>query len=627
MYGSLGSPVRDVSLSKDALYEMPIRRAIFLRIYTPFIAVMLFVGVAILGTMSLSTVNDSRFKLVQYEKEQYHSIRNVDCDILEQMKLACRVSVDASAQSRMFLEYTPVNNVPTKCSETVCGSTVISNTLRSKDLMVGKDGTASVDIFRLRPGTAYGLQLYVYGDGEQGNVADNTTFVTKKTGYMEFDKGPMNQISGTPDYPLLMFPLHSDSFRGVIVTDSSGFLVWYYNTSAANIGGSHIEAAEQSHLHHVFCINDQGDEDGDGAQVSIIDALGTKLAVHENEDTRVTGHECRFVDGETDGEMSKRVLTLYAATSQLKDGSVEGFVYEGVKLEVGYNWNEAIRIFSADDTNGNLKIEDNITLANYVSFKTMVKFYDASKISKHWAWNNLVLEFGDTALDGIYSMRYIHASSVCMSDDGSLYVVTFRDTAVVVGIYKSNHKQRFLLSSLIPDIATHEFQNQYHKFYTPHDASFYGNNTVCLMDDGLGRPEGSCSSDQVKTCMSRAVCYTLNDKTKVVDLDWEFEYTHEFNGGPMDDAALEADLYNMNGGSLRRIGDEKWTVSYTAAKETEPYNSSSFVFGLKQAENHSMEITSIVRLPKCHKWSVYSGTSGSYRANPIESINGERIVG
>merc|ERR1711965_1052487 len=141
----------------------------------------------------------------------------------------------------------------------------------------------------------------------------------------------------------------------------------------------------------------------------------------------------------------------------------------------------------------------------------------------------------------------------------------------------------------------------------PHDASFYGNDTLCLVDDGLGRPEGNCIQDNEQTCFSRGVCYTLHNELKVIQLAWEFEYNYDFHGGPITEFYEEMDLYNMNGGSLRRIGKTYWTLSFTSVDTS--MNNSGYVFGINQTDTHKQMLTSIVTLPKCHIWSSSSGTS------------------
>lgn len=136
------------------------------------------------------------------------------------------------------------------------------------------------------------------------------------------------------------------------------------------------------------------------------------------------------------------------------------------------------------------------------------------------------------------------------------------------------------------------------------------------------RPQAECDTDWSLGCMSRAVCYTLDHDTGMLDLAWEFEFPDELNGSPLNASVLDNELYNMNGGSLRKIGENDWSLSFTQVS-SKHYNDSSWVFGLKLESNHGPVLTSISKLPRCHIWSSDNGNSGSYRINPIKSINGE----
>jgi len=198
---------------------------------------------------------------------------------------------------------------------------------------------------------------------------------------------------------------------------------------------------------------------------------------------------------------------------------------------------------------------------------------------------------------------------------------------MVVGINRTTLEKKFMLSSVVPGVATHEFQNDHHKFYAPHDVSYHDNNTICLMDDGSKRPQGFCTDDDNIGCFSRAVCYYLDYDTHTVQLIWEFEYPHEMAGAPLNASMMQKDLFNINGGSIRRVTRTDWVVSFTATDPNfAPLNHSSWSFGLRENSDHDMKITSIQKIPRCVDWAVNDGSSGSYRATPIRSINGELSV-
>merc|ERR1711865_638206 len=93
-------------------------------------------------------------------------------------------------------------------------------------------------------------------------------------------------------------------------------------------------------------------------------------------------------------------------------------------------------------------------------------------------------------------------------------------------------------------------------------------------------------------------------------------------GAPLNYTDLKEDLFNKNGGSIRKVTETDWVVSFTAVQNS-PFNHSTWSFGLREDSDHEMKITSIQKLPRCIEWASESGDSGSYRVTPITSIAGE----
>lgn len=537
-------------------------------------------------------------------------ITDIKCGYEPKMVLACEVQVASENAVSIFLEYQPSGNH--------------SNTrIRTPDFKVTQQ--IAIQLFRLRPATKYDLHLYVVLSGGDQLLSGTTTFTSESTGYPLFDAGSINEIQGVPNYPLLLFALHTLDWRGVVATDQAGYVIWYYN-STMHFASSHIEAVEQSKLDYVFCVNDQGYQ-GNGKSVRIIDALGRTLSASKN--ANVQGHECRITD-------DKKVLLTSIGTK--KTEAVQQFIdfrYDAT-YEVSEYTTEYVDVW--DPAMDGTRPEEQILLNKYFSWETLTGFYTALTDGNNgrFQWQDLYLEYsidhnktnhvGDNST--FYNLRYLHPSSISVSEDGMIYVVSFRDSHIVLGIDRKTGEKKFLLSSVVPSIATHNFVNDFHKFYAPHDVSYHTNNTLCLMDDGVHRPQGDCTDDDVATCFSRAVCYYLNDEKSTAELKWQFEYPSEIDGynGQINISTMRKDVFNLNGGSLRKWGLRDYVVAYTSIMFDRPFNHSAWVFNLHETNPGTVEIASIVKIPKSHNWATSQGTSGSYRATPILSINGEYSV-
>lgn len=531
-------------------------------------------------------------------------ITEVNCGFNPTMVLACEVQVASENDVTVFLEYQPNMKGGIR--------------IRTPDVSVSQ--RATIQIFRLRPTTTYDMHLYVVLKGGERIQSGTTSFVSAETGYPLFDQGSINEIEGEQGTPLLMFALHTIGWRGVVATDQEGFVTWYYNSSVHYMS-SHIEAVEQSRNNdYKFCVNDQGYQ-GDGKSVRIIDALGNTLSWTNN--SEIQGHECRITN-------DKKVLLTSIGTGYLRDHKI----VEDFRLNASYHVSEyTTEYLDVWDPYNDEKIPSlQVNLNRFLDWKVIYGFYNAATTGRQgeFQWEDLYLEYSNihnfTKSYDQWNLRYIHPSSISVSEDGKIYVISFRDTHAVLGIDRDTHQKKFMLSSVIPSVSTHLFENDFEKFYAPHDVSYHENNTLCMMDDGVRRPQGGCTDDDVSTCFSRAVCYYLDDEEKKASLLWEFEYPDENTAGKFNKTMMSEDVFNLNGGSLRKWGEKKWVVAFTSIMYDKPFNHSAWVFDIHETEKGLIEIDSIVRLPKSQNWATSQGTSGSYRATPLESINGEYSV-
>ena len=214
------------------------------------------------------------------------------------------------------------------------------------------------------------------------------------------------------------------------------------------------------------------------------------------------------------------------------------------------------------------------------------------------------------------------------------------------------------------------------RFYQPHDAMLYGNDTLVLMDTGLMRP-GCAFADMGDDdkghdrghCFSRAVAYHLDASARprpTATLIWEFSWpidagtgdrVYEDDGRTIADDAdasavatstaddvswngddiIEAadiaalardDIFIVDGGSAVRIdggGSASYIVGFTATDKY-PWANSTYVFEVRPRTGSDaggrVSVLAQIVLPA----SVWpdEATSGAYRALPIGTLNGER---
>jgi hypothetical protein len=82
------------------------------------------------------------------------------------------------------------------------------------------------------------------------------------------------------------------------------------------------------------------------------------------------------------------------------------------------------------------------------------------------------------------------------------------------------------------------------------------------MDDGNSRP-GCLGASTNADCYSRAVAYALDETARTASLVWQSAYPVS-----RDDASSGAvrseDLYDYDGGSISRLGDDRYVVGYTS---------------------------------------------------------------
>ena len=158
------------------------------------------------------------------------------------------------------------------------------------------------------------------------------------------------------------------------------------------------------------------------------------------------------------------------------------------------------------------------------------------------------------------------------------------------------------------------FRDARDAFSGQHDVRQLPSGNLLMIDNGVGRV--GCESDDVGTCYTRAIEYRLNASAGVAEVVWQFAFpidSDELSPGRARDGtgAMVEDIYVWDGGSARRLPNERTIVAFTDLFST----SASMVFevdsnGTVHAEAH---------MPAAPSWFA----CGGYRILPSISIGGE----
>ena len=109
------------------------------------------------------------------------------------------------------------------------------------------DTHREISLLRLRPLTTYSYDVFVVDD--QGRASKEWTG--------SFRAGPLPPglnnavaiVQGQPTYPLTLKEHNDDNFQGMVVLDSKGYIVWYFESTQGPPTANRPEAKREPALH------------------------------------------------------------------------------------------------------------------------------------------------------------------------------------------------------------------------------------------------------------------------------------------------------------------------------------------------------------------------------------------
>ena len=407
-----------------------------------------------------------------------------------------------------------------------------------------------------------------------------------------------------------------DNFQGVIAVDSEGFVVWYANVTTVVsrddrklISSPHIVGFDQFADGSV-CLADAGTnmllKVGVDGETQAFHEFPARPALRHQQGpySNATYHECRVTPEQkvlAVGQHSMAVPTF----TVMSDGKVE--TCDGVLDEVVYEW---------DPTSDAVKALFHVS--DYVPWQQLLPYFRDTSTS------GIVLERADNGYVTMY-----HTSSVSVSSDGKLYIVSLRDINTVLAIDRSTLERVWMVSSTLATNSTFAL-SETTKFYQVHDALLYsklgpgGEDVLTLMDDGNEREgcdTGDISESVPTLCASRGLGLRLPTRVGA-HAQTQLEYSTPSTWGSKDFETN--DVFNYDGGSMVLINGTgaraQWLCSFTDTDKT-GFTSSSYIFQL----DASGDVRGEMLLPRV-TWPDNT-ESGSYRVNPLITIGGERSKG
>lgn len=480
-----------------------------------------------------------------------------------------------------------------------------------------KGSTTTAALFRLRGSASYAGRVVLRAEGAgKVTIVSEFDFRTAATGCDAFDSAPLATVDGDPSFAVLMFPYADldDGFRGLVAVDSSGWVVWYWNRSTTDASGQ-LEAFSQfrdTHVTQQYAFNDASSD-----TVGVVDASGTigSVLVPENlenytkngvvmEEFKFMGHEARAL---RDGNV---ITTGYALSDMAMKLENETISYLAEEFFVVWDpW-----------TLAQPNVQHLLWASDYVSLEDAVDVLKKQGESDNTEVIMEIYPLDDALLQEFYLM-YFHISSVSVSDDDALYVVTLRNLHTVLAINRTSLELVWQFSSVL-DRNDFAFASEADKFWNPHDAQLTtvnGTQRLCLMDDGYYH--NKCQEEVLHVdyyCYSRGVCYVLDEQAATSATAFEFSYP---NRGVLTLEQQHEDIFNMNGGSVEPIPDSQHMLTAFTSVYKNQWTNQSYAF---ETDATGQVIKSTALLPHVSSWSANNGaTSGLYRVLPLKAINGE----
>ena len=402
---------------------------------------------------------------------------------------------------------------------------------------------ASLDLYRLRPATAYAAELFRSCDADEPELVASATFTSRATGFLRFDGAPYADVRGAPSWALgslATFPgfeaSHDKVFEGLFAVDAEGWVVWAYAACApeawdrtadgsvvvlSRAGGGCAGAVRRGDAPAAFekLRADGATVDAATSRINVVAVDGTLEAQHlatcggPPSNFSAVSHEARVLD---DGRIATTSYSVRIGTVATQDPDGTTISYGLVASSLIDVWDPATGAFET--------LYDLADLAPLPFGRTLAG-----------RWNAVRASCGPQAED---ALDYHHVSSVSVSETTGDFIVASRNLDAVWSLRADGSGARWTLDAAA-------FADAGDAFAAPHAARQLGDGSLLLVDDGNSRPGcAAIADDDLSPCYSRVARYEQDDGS------WRLAWAFAFPEAADSPAARAKDVFNAVGGSV-----------------------------------------------------------------------------
>ena len=469
---------------------------------------------------------------------------------------------------------------------------------------------ASLDLYRLRPATAYAAELFRSCDADEPELVASATFTSRATGFLRFDGAPYADVRGAPSWALgslATFPGFeaSDSkvFEGLFAIDAEGWVVWAYAACApeawdrtasgsvvvlSRAGGGCAGAVRRGDAPAAFEKLRADGETVDAAtsRINVVAVDGTLEAQHlatcggPPSNFSAVSHEARVLD---DGRIATTSYSVRIGTVATQDPDGTTISYGLVASSLIDVWDPATGAFET--------LYDLADLAPLPFGRTLAG-----------RWNAVRASCGPQAED---ALDYHHVSSVSVSETTGDFIVASRNLDAVWSLRADGSGARWTLDAAA-------FADAGDAFAAPHAARQLGDGSLLLVDDGNSRPGcAAIADDDLSPCYSRVARYEQDDGS------WRLAWAFAFPEAADSPAARAKDVFNAVGGSVAPRDGGGYVVGFTSLADRDGAVPGGLVLDVDAAGH----VAATAALPRDGSSSAFS--QNAYRFVPWDSIAGE----
>ena len=343
------------------------------------------------------------------------------------------------------------------------------------------DTHREISLVRLRPLTTYSYDVFVVDD--QGRASKEWTG--------SFRAGPLPPglnnavaiVQGQPTYPLTLKEHNDDNFQGMVVLDSKGYIVWYFESTQ----GPPTAIAQKPNGNLLYILNLLG--------LREITPLGEEVG--RLDEKCISPPDQGRIHHEVFLMPENRVLYL---SSEIHDAVLEGEVRPQTSDSI-WVWDQnsgaARKLFEIFDF---IPVDD----------RTIDSDLAASDVPEVFFWT------GCRGVEGVQD--WTHSNSLFVTDRGNV-VLSMRHLDQIVSIAPDFQSIEWRLGGPGGDF---KFQDAGDRFYHQHSAVELPNGNILLFDNGNLRPEEEGGE------YSRALELKLDFQNMTATKVWEYRYDPDF---------------------------------------------------------------------------------------------------